>query len=188
MRKRCLKAGGIIYVVKVKPASFDWSDRISVVGTSDHAQPGTSEFILCEHRRDLCFSMLSTCLVLIYFFCTATTSKDTMIKTGGFLAGSGYGVLLLMALFQMMGVAIPVISLIGAITAIAGVVLVAVKFMLLFQRDSIIVILCIVTFIGLFLCFFGLFIGSIVSGIGDIITGISLGSLLLYFRSHNIFH
>lgn len=133
------------------------------------------------------FSMLSTCLVLIYFFCTATTSKDTMIKTGGFLAGSGYGVLLLMALFQMMGVAIPVISLIGAITAIAGVVLVAVKFMLLFQRDSIIVILCIVTFIGLFLCFFGLFIGSIVSGIGDIITGISLGSLLLYFRSHNIF-
>lgn len=55
MRKRCLKAGGIIYVVKVKPASFDWSDRISVVGTSDHAQPGTSEFILCEHRRDLCF-------------------------------------------------------------------------------------------------------------------------------------
>ena len=110
-----------------------------------------------------------------------------MIKTGGFLAGSGYGVLLLMALFQMMGVAIPVISLIGAITAIAGVVLVAVKFMLLFQRDSIIVILCIVTFIGLFLCFFGLLIGSIVSGIGDIITGISLGSLLLYFRSHNIF-
>ena len=55
-------------------------------------------------------SMLSTCLVLIYFFHIATISKDTMIKAGGFLAGGGYGVLLLMALFQMMGVIIPTIS------------------------------------------------------------------------------
>ena len=47
-----------------------------------------------------------------------------------------------MTLLQLMGVIVPVISLIGAIAAITGVILLVVKFMMFFQRDSIIVFLC----------------------------------------------
>lgn len=132
------------------------------------------------------FSLVSTGLVLGYFFSTAAASKDMLIKAGGFLAGCGYGVLFLMTLLQLLGAIVPILSLLGAIAAITGVVLAVVRFMMRFQRDSLIVMLCIVSLIGLFLSFIGLFMGSLIAGIGDIIIGIGFGSLLLYFRSHNI--
>lgn len=134
------------------------------------------------------FTLIASFLVMSYFFCTASSTKDTMIKYGGFIAGGGYAIILLAVLVQLMGIFTPALSLIGVIASITGVALAAYRFMQLFKRDSIIVVLCIISFIGLFMSFIGLFVSSIVSGIGDMFTGIGMGSLLLYFRSHNIFY
>lgn len=134
------------------------------------------------------FTLIASFLVMSYFFCTASATKDTMIKYGGFIAGGGYAILLLAVLVQLMGIFASALSLIGVIAAIAGAAMVVYRFMQLFKRDSIIVVLCIISFIGMLLSFIGLFTGSIISGTGDLFMGAGMGSLLLYFRSHNIFY
>ena len=101
-------------------------------------------------------------LIASYFGGVFSVSRDSLIKTGSQLAGVYFFVL----------------ALLGVLVTIAGEVIVFVKLITLFQRDSLIVVFCIFVLLGLLLSLFWTW-ASIISGAG-------LGGLLIYFYAHNI--
>lgn len=117
-------------------------------------------------------------LIVSYFAGVFSVSRDSLIKTGSLIAGIGLGWNILIAILQLAGVYFFVLALLGVLVTIAGEVIVFVKLITLFQRDSLIVVFCIFVLLGLLLSLFWIW-ASIISGAG-------LGSLLIYFYTHNI--
>lgn len=117
-------------------------------------------------------------LIVSYFAGVFSVSRDSLIKTGSLIAGIGLGWNILIAILQLAGVYFFVLALLGVLVTIAGEVIVFVKLITLFQRDSLIVVFCIFILLGLLLSLFWIW-ASIISGAG-------LGSLLIYFYTHNI--
>ena len=117
-------------------------------------------------------------LIVSYFAGVFSVSRDSLIKTGSLIAGIGLGWNILIAILQLAGVYFFVLALLGVLVTIAGEVIVFVKLITLFQRDSLIVVFCIFVLLGLLLSLFWTW-ASIISGAG-------LGGLLIYFYAHNI--
>lgn len=117
-------------------------------------------------------------LIASYFLGVFSVSRDSLIKTGSLIAGIGLGWNILIAILQLAGVYFFVLALLGVLVTIAGEVIVFVKLITLFQRDSLIVVFCIFVLLGLLLSLFWTW-ASIISGAG-------LGGLLIYFYAHNI--
>ena len=117
-------------------------------------------------------------LIASYFWGVFSVSRDSLIKTGSLIAGIGLGWNILIAILQLAGVYFFVLALLGVLVTIAGEVIVFVKLINLFQRDSLIVVFCIFVLLGLLLSLFWTW-ASIISGAG-------LGGLLIYFYAHNI--
>lgn len=117
-------------------------------------------------------------LIASYFGGVFSVSRDSLIKTGSLIAGIGLGWNILIAILQLAGVYFFVLALLGVLVTIAGEVIVFVKLITLFQRDSLIVVFCIFVLLGLLLSLFWTW-ASIISGAG-------LGGLLIYFYAHNI--
>lgn len=117
-------------------------------------------------------------LIVSYFAGVFSVSRDSLIKTGSLIAGIGLGWNILIAILQLAGIYFFVLALLGVLVTIAGEVIVFVKLITLFQRDSLIVVFCIFVLLGLLLSLFWIW-ASIISGAG-------LGSLLIYFYTHNI--
>lgn len=117
-------------------------------------------------------------LIASYFGGVFSVSRNSLIKTGSLIAGIGLGWNILIAILQLAGVYFFVLALLGVLVTIAGEVIVFVKLITLFQRDSLIVVFCIFVLLGLLLSLFWTW-ASIISGAG-------LGGLLIYFYAHNI--
>lgn len=117
-------------------------------------------------------------LIASYFGGVFSVSRNSLIKTGSLIAGIGLGWNILIAILQLAGVYFFVLALLGVLVTIAGEVIVFVKLINLFQRDSLIVVFCIFVLLGLLLSLFWTW-ASIISGAG-------LGGLLIYFYAHNI--
>ena len=118
-------------------------------------------------------SIAGDSLIACYFGGVFSASRDSLIKTGSLIAGIGLGWNILIAILQLAGVYFFVLALLGVLVTIAGEVIVFVKLITLFQRDSLIVVFCIFVLLGLLLSLF-------------IISGAGLGGLLIYFYAHNI--
>ncbi len=78
----------------------------------------------------------------------------------------------------MAGIYVFVLVLLGALVTIAGEVIVYIRFITFFQRDSLVVVFCSFVLLGLLLSLFWTW-ASMISGAG-------LGGLLIYFYAHNI--
>lgn len=117
-------------------------------------------------------------LMITYLIGTFQQTGDSLIRVGCLLGAIGYGLIAFLTFLQLAGIASPAFGLFAAIVAMAGVAILCIKFIMLFQRDSLILVLCIFVLLGLLMSFFLPW--------ADLITGCSMGALLLYFYAHNI--
>ena len=117
-------------------------------------------------------------LIATYYFGAFSVSRDSLIKVGSLIAGIGLCFNAFLAILQMAGVYVFVLSLLGALIMIAGIVIVCIKFIMFFQRDAFVVVFCVFIFLGLLLSLFWTW--------ASLITGAGLGALLIYFYVHNI--
>ena len=122
--------------------------------------------------------IVGNALIAYYFFGAFSFSRDNLIKTGSLIAGIGLGWNILIAILQMTGIYVFVLVLLGALVTIAGEVIVYIRFIIFFQRDSLVVVFCSFVLLGLLLSLFWTW-ASMISGAG-------LGGLLIYFYAHNI--
>ena len=123
-------------------------------------------------------SIASNGLIATYFWGAFSISRDSLIKTGSLIAGIGLGWNILIAILQMAGIYVFILALLGALVMIAGIVIVCIKYIMLFQRDSFVVVFCVFVFLGLLLSLFWTW--------ASMMTGAGLGGLLIYFYAHNI--
>ena len=117
-------------------------------------------------------------LIACYFWGVFSVSRDSLIKTGSLIAGIGLGWTILITILQLAGVNLFVLALLGALVVIVGETITFIKYLLLFQRDSFVMVFCIFVLLGLLLSLFWMW-ASMISGAG-------LGGLLIYFYAHNI--
>ena len=117
-------------------------------------------------------------MIATYFWGAFSISRDSLIKTGSLIAGIGLGWNILIAILQMAGIYVFILALLGALVMIAGIVIVCIKYIMLFQRDSFVVVFCVFVFLGLLLSLFWTW--------ASMMTGAGLGGLLIYFYAHNI--
>lgn len=122
--------------------------------------------------------IVGNALIAYCFFGAFSFSHDNLIKTGSLIAGIGLGWNILIAILQMAGIYVFVLVLLGALVTIAGEVIVYIRFITFFQRDSLVVVFCSFVLLGLLLSLFWTW-ASMISGAG-------LGGLLIYFYAHNI--
>lgn len=124
------------------------------------------------------FAIAANGLLATYFFGAFSISRDTLIKTGSLIAAIGLGFSVMLTFFQMIGLYIFILALLADIVMMTGIVIVCIKFIMLFQRDAFIIVFCVFIFIGLTLSLFLTW--------ASLITGAGLGGLLIYFYAHNI--
>ena len=123
-------------------------------------------------------AIVSNGLIACYFWGVFSVSHDRLIKTGSLIAGIGLGWTILITILQLAGVNLFVLALLGALVVIVGETITFIKYILLFQRDSFVMVFCIFILLGLLLSLFWTW-ASMISGAG-------LGGLLIYFYAHNI--
>ena len=123
-------------------------------------------------------SIAGDSLIACYFWGVFSASRDSLIKTGSLIAGIGLGWTILITILQLAGVNLFVLALLGALVVIVGETITFIKYILIFQRDSFIMVFCIFVLLGLLLSLFWTW-ASMISGAG-------LGGLLIYFYAHNI--
>ncbi len=171
----------ISYVCKVKAVPSHWRHRgfLTVLTAIISLAVSTSYYISAEWVIIVNMLLIgSNGLIATYFFGAFSASRDSLIKVGSLIAGIGLGFNVLISILQMAGVYVFVLALLGALVMMAGVVIACIKFIMLFQRDAFVVVLCVFIFLGLLLSLFWTW-ASLISGAG-------LGGLLIYFYVHNI--